>query len=392
MRVVYYTIPPLLDVSLPFVAEISRRAAVHMMMQIHPGVWQSNMFDLEPTRLSSGVVPAAPVMDAFPPDVRSSWEECSSFHLSVFRGGHSLHPKSLRSAFQTARFIKRLKPDVVHLETTIGRLGPVLPLLGSMPLVMTVHDPEPHSGESPIKKILIRKLNFGLADHFILHNRSQISIFSDGYKISKEKIHITPLGVPDLYRQWATDTGIESKNTILFFGRISPYKGLEDLFDAIPIVCGEIPDAKFIIAGRPIPGYSIPPPPDLPGNIELIPDYISNTHMAELFRKANLVVCPYRDATQSAVVLTAYAFRKPVVATDVGGLPEYVDNGETGELVPPRNPRMLANGIVKILRQLSDEPQAREKYCQAINNKCNAELAWGRIAEKTIDIYQHAIK
>lgn len=389
MRVVYYTIPPLLDAALPFIAGMSRRVELHVIMQIHPGGWQTSMFDLEPQSLPYGMSPAAPVMGAFPPEVRSCWADTRSFQLAVFGGGHSLHPDSLRTAWQVARYIKNLDPDVLHLETAIGRMGVVLPLLNSTPLVMTVHDPEPHSGEAPLNKILIRQLNFGVSDHFILHNRSQVSLFTKGYKIRETKASVVQLGVYYLYKHYSENSKTDDGRTVLFFGRLSPYKGLEDLFEAIPLVSREIPEARFIVAGQPIPGYEIPPKPGS-GNVEMINTYISNADLARLFQQASIVVCPYRDATQSAVVLTAYAFDKPVIATNVGGLPEYVDGGRTGELVPPRNPAMLAGAILRMLRQLDRDPQARDAYRQAIRHKCQTDLSWETIADQTLAVYEKA--
>jgi glycosyltransferase involved in cell wall biosynthesis len=122
----------------------------------------------------------------------------------------------------------------------------------------------------------------------------------------------------------------------------------------------------------------------------MINTYITNADLARLFQQASLVVCPYRDATQSAVVLTAYAFDKPVIATNVGGLPEYVDGGQTGELVPPRNPEMLAGAVIRILRQLNGDSQSRNAYRQAIQHKRRTGLSWETIADETLTIYEKA--
>jgi glycosyltransferase involved in cell wall biosynthesis len=73
-----------------------------------------------------------------------------------------------------------------------------------------------------------------------------------------------------------------------------------------------------------VEGYTPPSPPALPrgGALQLIDRYLSNSDAAALFRSASVVVCPYRDATQSGVVLSAFAFGVPVIASAVGGLPE----------------------------------------------------------------------
>ena len=93
---------------------------------------------------------------------------------------------------------------------------------------------------------------------------------------------------------------MQGDRTVLFFGRQSPYKGIEVLYDAAQRVAERIPDVRFVIAGKPQGNYSAPPPAlKHGGHVELIDDYISNARLAELFQLATVVACPYRDATQT---------------------------------------------------------------------------------------------
>ena len=98
-----------------------------------------------------------------------------------------------------------------------------------------------------------------------------------------------------------------------------------------------------------------------------------------------VIVCPYTDASQSGVVLTAYAFGKPVVATRVGGLPEYVEDGVTGLLVPPRNPQALAEALVRLLR----DPDTQRTLSQGIRH--NEALSWESIIKRTISVYEQVL-
>ena len=70
--------------------------------------------------------------------------------------------------------------------------------------------------------------------------------------------------------------------------------------------------------------------------------------LAELVQNSSVVVCPYTDATQSGVVMSAYAFKKPVIATRVGGLPEMVDDGSTGLLIAPKDSRAIKEAVLKL--------------------------------------------
>src|SRR5512146_668340 len=86
-----------------------------------------------------------------------------------------------------------------------------------------------------------------------------------------------------------------------------------------------------------------------PDRFLVLNDRICDEQRAELFRNASVVVLPYIEASQSGVVPLAYQYGKPVVATHVGGLPEAVENGRTGLVVPPRDERALASAILRLL-------------------------------------------
>ncbi|HNT54080.1 MAG TPA: glycosyltransferase family 4 protein [Anaerolineaceae bacterium] len=388
MRILYLTLPALMDASLSFAQAAAARAELHLCLQIPPDGWHSSLFDVHPAPPGSDLIPAATLLSGYPPALAGFWRGTASFQAAVFGGGSALHPASWPGARAVLRLARRLRPDVIHLETTLGRLVGILPALHRLaPLVLTVHDPQPHSGEAPLKKRLIRVLTYAWADHFILHNQAQQAAFCRRQRINPERVSVTPLGVYHLYRCFSRTTPLSDPHTILFFGRLSRYKGLETLLAAAPAACLQIPRLRFVIAGRPGPGYRLPPLPALPngGQLEVIADYIPNDRLASLFQQAGLVVCPYTDATQSGVVLTAYAFGRPVLATRVGGLPEYITPGRTGWLVPPGDPAALAEGLVQAVLALRSDPAA---FRQAITDRSLADLNWEAIAAQTLAIYQ----
>jgi glycosyltransferase involved in cell wall biosynthesis len=108
---------------------------------------------------------------------------------------------------------------------------------------------------------------------------------------------------------------------------------------------------------------------------------------AELFQRCSVVALPYIDASQSGVIPTAYGFKKPVVVTDVGAIPEIVDNGITGFIVPPKNPEALAEAIIKLLK----DEKLRIGMGENAYKKLKTDLSWDNIAEKTIEVYKMAI-
>ncbi|NLT41870.1 MAG: glycosyltransferase family 4 protein [Anaerolineae bacterium] len=387
MRVLYYAVPWFLDVEAPFIAAMSRLVDLHVLLEINPMAWRTSMFDVSSIPVASGVSQAEAVLQALPGRLTESWGQVQDFRLAVYPGKRAYDPRNLQTGRAVLGHVRAVAPDVVHLEGYSGRLTWVLPALARRPLVVSVHDPRPHLGESHWRKTIVRRLSFAAADRLVLHNRAQVADFRDEYRVPESKVEVIPLGVCDAFASWgvgnAGDGSGEEEGTVLFYGRLSPYKGLEDLYRAAELVCRQMPTARFIVAGQPVPGYDLPPAPDLPGNaLELHLGYVPNDELIALMRRSCLVVCPYTEATQSAVVLTAYAFNKPVVATEVGGLPEYVRHGETGLLVPPRDPEALAAAIIRVLAGAE-----RHKFRLGIRALAEGELSWTGIAERTAEAY-----
>ena len=137
---------------------------------------------------------------------------------------------------------------------------------------------------------------------------------------------------------------------VLFFGFVRRYKGLDVLLDAWPTVQEHRPSPFLCIAGE---AYDDPAP--YRTQIEALPApdrvrwddrYIPEDQVADYFAAADLVVQPYRHATQSGVVQIAAHMNRPVIVTNVGGLPETIDSGRTGFVVPPEDPNALAEAII----------------------------------------------
>ena len=174
---------------------------------------------------------------------------------------------------------------------------------------------------------------------------------------------------------------------ILFFGRIWEYKGLEYLIKAEPLITKEVLDAKIIIAGT---GENFKKYEEMMVHRDKFIVYNYRTPYKEgeeLFQRCSVVVLPYIEAPQSGVVPTAYGFKKSVVVTDVGSIPEIVDDDVTGFMVPPKNPEALADAIVKLLKH----EKLRKQMGENAYNKLNTDLSWDTIAEKTIEVYTKAI-
>lgn len=390
MRVVYYTHPAFFEPALCLVRELSRRhVQIHLLLELSPGAWQTAAFDLSSRPLPAGLIPADEVLkDAFPSGVRAYWQSAASFHLVVHHSRRSLHPSSWKISRRVLRFTAECGADILHIDDVdvSPRLALALPARG-LPILVTVHDPEPHSGERNWRKQLARRLAYPKASRFLLYNATFREGFAARYRLAPESIHVTRLGVYDIFREWQAEPqpADNTPPTVLFFGRLSFYKGLDIFYEAAQLIARRIAGVRVVVAGRPVPGYMPPQPPTLEaaGPIQLIDRYLSNTETARLFGSASVVVCPYRDATQSGVVLTAFAFGVPVVATAVGGLPEYVIPERTGLLVPVGDSQAVADAVCRILLNTDFSAQLRRGIATAADDT----LSWRDAAEVLMRTY-----
>lgn len=138
---------------------------------------------------------------------------------------------------------------------------------------------------------------------------------------------------------------------LLFFGFVRPYKGLDILIEAMPLVPEDL-DVRLTVAGEFWDGEDATRKRieelGAADRIELVSRYLSESDAAEYFGRAHAAVLPYRSATGSGVVAVAYHYDVPVLITRVGGLPDVVVDGETGVIVPPESPEALARGIERL--------------------------------------------
>lgn len=143
----------------------------------------------------------------------------------------------------------------------------------------------------------------------------------------------------------------ENEKVLLFFGYIRKYKGLDILLKALSILRSELPDIKLIVAGefyddkdfyiKLIQKYN------LQNSVIMRNEYIPNEKVKDYFLVSDLVVLPYRSATQSGILNLAYGFSKPVIVTKVGGLSEFVSNESTGLIVEEPKAELIAKAIKK---------------------------------------------
>ena len=298
---------------------------------------------------------------------------------------------------QAVKYAKLKRPDIIHFQTItlIDLLMVMLFKFYGFKVVYTIHNVCP--GHKKLNRISQKAYRFlyRYCDFFIIHSEISKKEAIELYAINNNKIRVIPHGnynffVPKVStpKQKAKQRlGIDSNcKTILFFGAIRKNKGLRDLIAAMPSINKSINNVKLLIVGEPLQDYN-----SYRKQIENLSiknlvyetlEYVPNNKISNFFYAADLVAMPYHEISQSGVLYMAYAFKKPVVATCVGGFNEVVEDGKNGYLVPPGKPKILAE---KIIRILSDDVNINKMgdYSLLISKK----FSWDSIALQTIQVY-----
>jgi glycosyltransferase involved in cell wall biosynthesis len=262
----------------------------------------------------------------------------------------NLNPWGLRNVY---RAIRNSQPDLVHF-TGPHIWNPVLLRLlrnARIPTIHTIHDVDPHSGTG-YGRLLYgwNKAIVHWAGHILVHGRLyRDRLIAQG--ISSDRIVYTPL--LHLFTSYAASQELHVQSPepdeqayALFFARLETYKGIDILLDAmrqLSVQADKVDPSAFAIVAGQGDLSKVAPQLSLPPNVEVRNRLIEDAEAIELFRRCRLVVLPYRDATQSALIAAAYFFSKPVIVTRTGALPEYVRAGETGWVIEPNDISALSN-------------------------------------------------
>lgn len=311
-----------------------------------------------------------------------------SLRLIEYPTGHYLQKVGI--ARDLVRSVCAVQPDVIHYQSGGNPWIPlVIPLLRRFPLVVTIHDATPHSGDAPPLGFLwaINTFLSRMADQIIVHGRQQADALTEIHPHVSGKVNVVPMGGLSLAKSPSQWQRPPDNHTVLFFGRIRVYKGINVLIEAAPLIAEHIPGLRILVAGSgecPALHRASEENPDL---FEVHNQFISSDDVPSFFQRASLVVLPYLDATQSAVVPLAYLFGRPVVSTRVGSIPEIVEDGTTGYLVEPQDAEALADAIIRLLRDGS----RLEAMGRSAVIKLEKELSWDAIAAKTVNVYECAL-
>ena len=309
--------------------------------------------------------------------------------VRLFRTPRMRDPRSLAVFRKLSQTIRNDGIEVAHLLVGSDEiwLATLAFLLHDVPVTTTMTQPTRDIGERfpfPVIWAIQKLLAYG-SDAIIVNGVDQIELLEKLYRVSANRVSFIPVSVSTSAMRLARSKVPEEPGTILFFGRAAPHKGLEYLMQAQPLITQKAPHARILVAAhgenlercqRMIQDHN---------RFEIHKGYSTGDEMAAFFQRCSVVALPYLCSTSSGVLMAAYAFGKPVVATNVSGLSEYVEDGITGLLVPPADAQQLADAIIRLLSDDALRQSMGENATRRAKEKDR------KIAHQTLQAYEKAL-
>ncbi len=269
---------------------------------------------------------------------------------------HSMNPFSLS---RIVREIRRDDPDIFLLNWVTFFFAPHIHymLKRVKPLrtrsLMICHNVKQHE-DRPMEAYFTR-MAFRHCDRFIVHSeedRNNLLQYRPDANV-KKNLHPTY----DIFATeypWERDAARAALDVdgevLLFFGVVRPYKGLKHLIDAMPAILEKRKVTLLVVGdfwGGPEEYRKQIGKLGVGEHVRLFDQYTPNEEVGKYFMASDLAVLPYESATQSGITQIAYGFGLPCVVTNVGGLPEVVDDGRTGYIVPPKDARAISDAVLR---------------------------------------------
>ncbi|HKW64947.1 MAG TPA: glycosyltransferase family 4 protein [Candidatus Acidoferrum sp.] len=332
-------------------------------------------------------------------------------HVSLFR-------KTVRILSYYAKLIRyaaTAKPKIFHIlwnnkflhfDRTL--LTYYYKLLGKR-IVLTVHNVNTEkrdNKDSALNRLTLR-IQYRLANHLFVHTEKMKQEMIEGFGVHAERISVIPLGINNFAPQ-TNLTPDEAKRrlgirndekAILFFGRITPYKGLEILVEAFQKSLPSAGSYRLMIAGRPEEAteatYWFPIREALQedvqkGRVLFRAAHIPDEETELYFKAADVVVLPYRDIYQSGILFLGYSFGLPAIAANVGSLKDEMIEGRTGFLFKPGDPVDLAKAIEGYFASDLYEDLSRRR--QEIQDYARQRHDWNIVGQATLGVYDQLLK
>ena len=278
--------------------------------------------------------------------------------------------------------------DIVHFQwLPIPNLDRLLVRRFPRPVVLTAHDVTPREVRAGARGGTAAVLR--AVDAVVVHSRAGAARVAEEAGVPDERIHVIPHGAFAHLTELpagsppAALAGLDGRRVVLFFGLVRPYTGLDLLVEAL---AGTPDDVVLLVVG--MPRMSLAPLEErarelgVAERVRFVPEFVPDADVAAYFRRADLVVLPYREIEQSGVLYTALAFRTPLLLSAVGGFPEIAEHG-AARLFAPGDAGALRTALAGLL---ADDP-ARLELARAAGVLAGLH-SWERVAALTEDLYE----
>jgi len=270
-------------------------------------------------------------------------------------------------------------------------------------IVLTAHNVNTRKRDSSDTRLnrLTLRAQYALADCIFVHTEKMKDDLTREFGIAPDRVRVIPFGLNDTAPKTSMTPararrrlGIPgSAKVVLFFGRITPYKGLDTLLQAIKKLLAGNEEYRLLVAGRPdrCQEYwtalrtAMEEDPLVRERLLLKAEFIPEEETELYFKAADVLVLPYRDIYQSGVLFLGYSFGLPVIATDVGAFREDILEGHTGFLCRPSDPDDLARSIATYFE--SDLYRRSDETRRKIRQYAEARYSWNLVGKATCDVY-----
>ena len=239
---------------------------------------------------------------------------------------------------------------------------PIMMMSGKAKTYQVIHEVIPHEGDSQVKMVnLMNKAMVKFADTIVLRNKTYIQDMIDRYGIRADRVKYL-----ELWRRYPDYTTPVHSGRVLFFGRINPYKGADNLLEIV-CLCSDI---QFDVIGRVDPQMQdVVDQLAKEKNVKLNNDYVADAEMREAFINCDWAIVPYNSASQSGIIIDAYKYSRPVIAFAVGAIPEQVDDGKSGYLIEAGDNQKFAAKLKEAMKLEVNQYDAMSQYSYQYGSK-----------------------
>jgi alpha-maltose-1-phosphate synthase len=311
--------------------------------------------------------------------------------------------------------------DIVHCHTGYTDMaGYLARMLWDVPFILTTHSLEPlrpwkveQLGAGYNMSSWMERTSIESADAVIAVSQETRNDILDNFQIDPDKVHIIHNGIDlDEYRKAESVDALVARGVdperpyILFVGRITRQKGIIHLVNAIPdidpslqiVLCAGAPDTPEIGAEM---SSRVAEVSQSRKDVIWVQEMLPREEIIQLYSHAAVFACPSVYEPFGIINLEAMATETAVVASAIGGIPEVVVPGQTGELVPlelkpgtfePTDPTQFAHDLATAINSVALDPAKRTRYGQAGRQRAEQHFSWDAIADRTLDLYRSLVR